>query len=124
MSETVVVCVRAPEVPVMVTVTVPVAAAADAERVNALVVAVEVGLKEALTPPGKPDAERVTFPEKPLKEVTVMVLPLELPCTTVTLEGEAVSPKSEAAVPGQALTRLATLMEPMPEAKSQPVVLP
>ena len=73
----------------MVTVTVPVAAAADAERVNALVVAVELGLKEALTPLGRPEAERVTSPEKPLEGVTVMVLPLELPCVSVMLAGKA-----------------------------------
>ena len=55
-----------PDVPVMVNVTVPVAAPLPAVRVNVLVPAVLLGLKEAVTPLGMPDADKLTLPLKPL----------------------------------------------------------
>jgi hypothetical protein len=57
--------VKLPEVPVMVTVKVPVAAAPLAVSVNVLKVLVLLGLNDAVTLPGKPDAERLTMPLKP-----------------------------------------------------------
>jgi hypothetical protein len=54
-----------PDVPVMVTVTVPVFAVVLAARVNVLVVAVLAGLKDAVTPLGKPEADKLTLPVKP-----------------------------------------------------------
>jgi hypothetical protein len=90
---TVVVLVELPELPVMVTVAVPVVAVLFAESVSVLVVEALLGVKEAVTPPGRPDADRLTFPEKPPIGVTVMVLMPLVPCTRVTLLGEAERPK-------------------------------
>lgn len=70
---TVVVCVRLPDVPVMVTVLVPGAAVPVAENVRALVVVVEAGVKVAVTPLGRPDAVKATLPVKPFFGVTVIV---------------------------------------------------
>jgi hypothetical protein len=86
----VVVAVRLPDVPVIVTVTVPVAAVALAVRVNALVVVVGFGVNAAVTPLGRPEAERVTLPLKPFCGTTVMVLAPLLPWLTVTVLGTAV----------------------------------
>jgi hypothetical protein len=55
-----------PEVPVIVTVVVPVAAVLLAFRVNVLVVVVLAGLKDAVTPLGRPVAVKLTLPLKPL----------------------------------------------------------
>src|SRR5215470_8146207 len=107
--------------PVMVTVTVPVVAEADAVKVTRLVVAVGLVPNKAVTPFGKPDADRVTVPAKPFTGFTVIVLEPEFPCVTVTLEGAAERLKSgEGADPGQLETRFPTFTEPMPVAKSQP----
>lgn len=70
---TVVVCVRLPDVPVIVTVLVPVAAVLLAVNVRELVLVVEVGVKVAVTPLGRPDAVRATLPVKPFLGVTVIV---------------------------------------------------
>jgi hypothetical protein len=72
--ETVVVWLRLPEVPVIVTVDVPVVALALAVSVKELVIVAEAGLKEAVTPLGKPDADKVTLPLKPFWGATVMAL--------------------------------------------------
>lgn len=66
---------------------VPVAALALAARVSVLDDADAVGLKLAVTPVGRPDAENVTFPVKPLIGETVIVLVPLLPCTTVSAVG-------------------------------------
>ena len=70
----VVVSVRVPDVPVIVTVAVPVAAVALAVRVSVLLLVAGLGLNAAVTPLGKPDAERVTLPLKPFNGVMVIVL--------------------------------------------------
>jgi len=70
----VVVWVKLPDVPVMVTVTVPVAAAALAVRVRVLLLVAGFGLNAAVTPLGKLDADRPTFPMKPFDGVMVIVL--------------------------------------------------
>jgi len=59
---------------VIVTVDVPVAAVALAVSVKTLVVVAEAGLKDAVTPLGKPDADKLTLPVKPFRGATVMVL--------------------------------------------------
>jgi hypothetical protein len=87
-SETVVVLVKLPEVPVMVTFTVPVAAVLLEVSVKVLVLVVLLGLKEAVTPLGKPDADKLTLPLKPFCGVTEIVLAPLAPCTIVTLLGE------------------------------------
>ncbi len=66
--------VSVPDVPVIVTVTVPVAAVALAVKVSVLLLVAGLGLNAAVTPLGKPDAERVTLPLKPFDGVMVIVL--------------------------------------------------
>ena len=55
-----------PTLPVMVTVAVPVAAVLLAVSVNVLVPVVLAGLNDAVTPLGRPDADKLTLPLKPL----------------------------------------------------------
>jgi hypothetical protein len=86
----VVVALRLPDVPVMVTVTVPVFAVALAVRVRTLLEVAGFGLKAAVTPFGSPEAASVTLPENPFTGVMVMVLvPLAPPFAMVTAFGEA-----------------------------------
>jgi len=80
---------KLPEVPVTVTVTVPVAAVLLAVSVNVLMPVVLVGLKAAVTPLGRPVADKLTLPLKPFSELTVMVLVPLFPCTIVKLFGDA-----------------------------------
>ena len=63
--ETVVVFVKLPDVPAMVTVAVPVVAVLLAVSVSVLVLAVLLGLNDAVTPLGSPEADKLTFPVKP-----------------------------------------------------------
>jgi len=70
----VVVEVKFPEVPVTVIVAAPVAAVALAVNVRVLVLLAGLGLNAAVTPLGKPDADRATLPLKPLAGVIVIVL--------------------------------------------------
>ena len=77
---TVVVWLKLPDVPVMVTVVgPPVVAVLLAVKVNVLEPVVLVGLKLAVTPDGKPEADKATLPLKPLVGFTVMVLVPLLP---------------------------------------------
>lgn len=57
----------------MVTVAVPVVAVLLAVNVSVLVVVAEAGLNDAVTPLGRPDADRLTLPVKPFTGVTVTV---------------------------------------------------
>lgn len=117
--------VRLPDVPVMVTVAVPIAAVADAVSVSAVETGSGFELKEAVTPFGRPEAEKVTLAVKPFWGVTLMMLPPLVPCVIVRLAGEADSVKlGFGAAAGQLFTRLAALTVPMPVAKSQPVAVP
>ena len=69
--EKVVVAVRLPEVPVMVTLYCPTAAELLAVSVSVVLYPVAgFGEKDAVTPLGKPDAERVTFPVNPFVGLT------------------------------------------------------
>src|ERR1019366_5183900 len=85
----VVVLFKLPDVPVIVTVAVPVAAVALAVKVSVLLLVAGLGLNAAVTPLGKPDAERVTLPLKPFDGVMLIVLVPWLPCVMVTAFGEA-----------------------------------
>jgi hypothetical protein len=124
-TETVMVLVRLPEVPVMVTVAVPVVAVLLAVSVKVLVLVVLLGLKDALTPLGRPEADRLTLSLKPFWGVTVMVLEPLVPCVIVKLAGDVDSTNLGVAVdPGQLFTKLVALTVPMPVAKSQPIVVP
>jgi hypothetical protein len=80
---------KLPDVPVMVTVSVPVVAVPLAVNVKVLVLAVLLGLKDAATPLGKPEADKLTPPLKPFCGVTVIVLVPLVPCVIVKLLGEA-----------------------------------
>lgn len=92
-SEMLVVCVREPEVPVIVIVLVPVVAVLLAVNVILLLEVVGLVPKLAVTPLGRAEVDSVTEPVNPPEGVTVMVLdPLE-PCVTDTLLGEADSVK-------------------------------
>jgi hypothetical protein len=85
----VVVRVKFPEVPVIVTVAVPVAAVLLAVNVSVLVDVVLPGLNSAVTPLGKPEAEKITLLLNPLCGVTVRVLVPFAPCTMLRLLGDA-----------------------------------
>ena len=74
----VVVTVRLPEVPVMVTVLVPPAAEALALTVSVVVPEVGLGEKDAVTPLGRPETARVTLPVNPYSGVIVTTVVAEL----------------------------------------------
>lgn len=78
-SVIVVVCVKLPDVPVTVTLTVPVAAVLLTVNVSALVFVAGFGLNAAVTPLGKPEADRLTLPVNPFDGVMAMVLEPLLP---------------------------------------------
>ena len=78
-----------PETPVIVTTDVPVDAVPLAVSVNVLVLVVLPGLNDAVTPAGRPEADRLTLPLKPFCGVTEMVLVPLAPCVMVKLFGEA-----------------------------------
>ena len=61
------------DVPVMVMVEVPVVAVVEAVSVSELVLVVEAGLSDAVTPLGRPEAERATDPLNPPEGTTVTV---------------------------------------------------
>jgi len=121
-SETVVVAVKLPDVPVIVTVAVPVVAVLLAVRVNVLVEVVGFVPNVAVTPLGNPDAASVTLPENPPRSLTVIVLVPLPPCVTVTLLGDAESVKLGVEDPASAFSRPLPLGLPQPVAKSYPVV--
>ena len=77
--EIVVVFVKLPDAPLIVTVNVPVVVAVPAESVNVLVVVVGFGANEAVTPAGRPEADRFMLPAKPFCGVTVIVLVAPVP---------------------------------------------
>ena len=120
-SDSAVVCAMLPDVPRMVTRVVPIGAVPVAVSVNVLRLVVLLGLKDAVTPLGNPEAEKVTLPVKPFFGVTVMVLVPLVPCVMARLPEEEEREKF-GPVAGQLLTRLAALTLPMPVAKSHPVV--
>lgn len=91
--EIVVVLVSVPEAPVTVTLTVPVVAVLPAVSVKVLVPVVLPGLNAGVTPLGRPEADKLTLPLKPLSGFTVIVLVPLAPCVMVKLLGEAESVK-------------------------------
>jgi len=114
----VVVAVRLPEVPVMVTLDDPVVAELLAVRVSTLLPVVGLVPNAALTPLGRPDAARVTLPVNPLTSVTVMVLVPLLPCVIERLLGESESVKLGVAAPVRVLIRVAPFGLPHPVTRS------
>ena len=91
-------CDKVPDVPVVVTVAFPSVAVLLAASVNVLVLVVAGGLNDAVTPPGKPEAERLTLPVNPFCPITVIVLVAVPPWPTLGLIGEAVRVKLGAGV--------------------------
>jgi hypothetical protein len=85
--------VKFPEEPLIVNVTVPVFAVPVAVIVNVLAAVAGFGLNDAVTPLGRPDADKVTVPLKPFCGVTVIVLAPPPPCTMLRLFGDAESVK-------------------------------
>jgi len=75
----------------MVTVAVPAVAELLAVKVSVLVPVVLVGLNDAVTPLGNPEAARLTLPVNPFAGFTVIVLVPLAPSATVKLLGEAES---------------------------------
>ncbi len=87
----VVVLVRPPDTPVIVTLAVPVAAVLLAANVNVLAVVAGFGSKEAVTPLGRPDADKLTLLLKPFcGMIAIVAVPL-VPCVTLRLVGDAES---------------------------------
>jgi hypothetical protein len=68
---------------------VPAAAELLAVKVSVLLLVVLDGLNEAVTPLGKPDADKATLPLKPLRSLTEIVLVAVPPWVTLTLPGES-----------------------------------
>jgi len=123
--EIVVLFVKLPEVPEMVTVTVPVVAVPLADSVKRLVFVAGFVPKTALTPLGKPDALKTTLPLNPFCGLIVIVVEPAEPWRKLKLAGDAESVKLGCdEVDGQLFTKLAALTVPMPVAKSHPVVVP
>ena len=90
---TVVLAVRLPEVPLIVTVAVPVAAELLAVSVSTLVPVVGLVANAAVTPLGRPEAASVTLPANPFWPDTVMADFPEAPWATVREAGEVPSVK-------------------------------
>jgi hypothetical protein len=90
---TVVVFVKLPDTPWIVTLVVPKAAVPLAVKVNVLLEDVGFGLNPAVTPFGRPEALKLTLPEKPLAGFTVIVVVTLLPGATLTPLGLALKPK-------------------------------
>jgi hypothetical protein len=91
---------KLPDVPVMVTVTVPVVAVLLAVSVNVLVVVAGFELNDAVTPPGSPEADKLTLLLKLFCGVTVIVLVPAVPCVIVKLLGDAETVKFGAGAEG------------------------
>lgn len=91
MRLSVAVLLRPLALPVIVTGNVPVVAMLFADRVKVLLPVVLAGLKDAVTPLGRPEAVRLTLPVKPFCGATVTLLLPEVPCKILRLFGEAAS---------------------------------
>ncbi len=118
----VVVAVRLPEVPVMVTVELPVVAVELAVRVSTLVPVVGFVPKAAVTPLGRPEAARVTLPVNPPTSVTVIVLVPLPPCVIDRLPGESDRVKLGVEEPASRLMIPVVFGLPQPVHRSNPVI--
>src|SRR6185503_518526 len=103
-KETGVLCERPPTLALMVIVDVPVVAVLLAVNVSVELpepgAAIDVGLKLAVTPAGRPLAESETAELKPPETVVETVVVFVPPCATDTVVGDAVRAKSGVCVPG------------------------
>jgi hypothetical protein len=112
----------------MVTVAVPVFAVLLAVSVSVELplpgAAIEVGLKFAVTPEGKPEAASDTAELKPPLTVVEIVLMPELPCATVRLVGEALNVKSGVAVAVMVTATVVVCVTPPPLAVTVALKVP
>ena len=81
--------VRLPDNPETAIVAVTSGAVLLAVKVSVLVVVAGFVLNDAVTPLGRPDADKLTPPLKPFCGVTVILLVALAPCAIVKLAGEA-----------------------------------
>ena len=97
-----------PPLALIVTVDVPIVAVLLALNVRVELpepgAAIEVGLKEAVTPAGSPVAESETAELKPPETVVETVVVLLPPCATDTVVGDAVRAKFGVGLPGLKIT--------------------
>ena len=84
---------KLPEMPLIRIEKVPVATLFFADKVSVLVVVVPPGLKDAVTPRGKPEADKLTLPVKPFCDVTMIVEVILLPRARLNEFGEAARAK-------------------------------
>src|ERR1700684_3903332 len=117
-SASLVVAVKLPEVPVIVTVAAPVVAVLLAVSVSTLVPVVGFVPNAAVTPVGRPDAAKVTLPVNPPTSVTVIVLVPLPPCVIVRLLGESDSVKLGVELPAKRLIRPVVFGLPHPVHRS------
>lgn len=89
-----------------VTVAVPKVAELVAVNVSWLVPVVDVGLKDAVTPVGSPEAVRLTLPAKPPASVTETTAEPEAPRKTESADGAVVSQNPGTRVPANELIML------------------
>jgi hypothetical protein len=87
---TVVVTVREPDLPVMITLYCPTAAALLATRVSKLLPTVGFGEKDAVTPLGRPETARFTLPTNPKRGLTETEVEPEVPWPTLKAFAESV----------------------------------
>ena len=85
----VVVWVRLPEAPWTTIENVPMFALLVADNVSVLVAVVLLGLKDAVTPRGRPEADKLTVPVKPFCGVAVIAEEIWLPRARLSELGEA-----------------------------------
>jgi hypothetical protein len=115
-SSNLAVLVKLPEVPVMVIVDVAEAAELLAVNVNVLDVAALAGLKDAVTPVGRPDTARFTMPLKPFCGLIVIVLsPLD-PAAIESADADDARPKD-----GRSDCPIRPLIRAWPAGVPQPV---
>jgi hypothetical protein len=105
-----------PETPVTVTVAVPPTAELAAVSVKVLEPLVLAGLKDAVTPFGRPVADRLTLALNPFAGVTVIVLVVLLPAETESVGVDEASVKLAAAG-----AELRSLIRDWPAGVPQPV---
>ena len=82
-------CDRVPDLPLTLTLKVPVVAELPTVNVTVLLDVEGFGLKAAVTPIGRLDAEKVTLPVKPSVGLMVIVDVPVLPRATLRLLGDA-----------------------------------